>query len=75
MQGQVTHVLMYIVSRWLCDEPCWSWQAQQSQSNEPGGLCTNGQLVLIADTNNHALPDADFSTGMVRTLKPMGLDS
>jgi DNA-binding beta-propeller fold protein YncE len=35
---------------------------------EPGGVCAGADGLYIADTNNHRIVVADWTTGMVRTL-------
>jgi DNA-binding beta-propeller fold protein YncE len=35
---------------------------------EPGGVCAGAEGLYIADTNNHRIAVADWSTGTVRTL-------
>jgi thiol-disulfide isomerase/thioredoxin len=39
-----------------------------AQFNEPGGLSLAGNVLYIADTNNHVIRVADLQTGEVRTL-------
>jgi hypothetical protein len=35
---------------------------------EPGGVCAGAEGLYIADTNNHRIAVADWTTGTVRTL-------
>ena len=35
---------------------------------EPGGVCAGADGLYIADTNNHRIAVADWTTGFVRTL-------
>lgn len=45
------------------------WQdGVDPQFDEPGGLSIAGDMLYIADTNNHAVRVADLSTGEVSTL-------
>ena len=41
---------------------------------EPGGLARIGDVLIVADTGNHALRRVDLSTGVVTSLLPMGLE-
>ena len=41
---------------------------QSAAFREPGGVCTGVDGLYIADTNNHRIAIADWTTGTVRTL-------
>ncbi len=43
-------------------------EGEEAQFNEPGGLSIAGDLMLIADTNNHAIRVANLVSGIVSTL-------
>jgi len=47
---------------------------EQARLNEPEGLQVSGRLMVIADTNNHAIRVADLETRRVHTLALRGLD-
>jgi thiol-disulfide isomerase/thioredoxin len=42
---------------------------------EPGGLSVDGDVLWVADTNNHAVRRVDLSTGVATTLALVGLDT
>jgi len=46
----------------------WSGPGQSAAFREPGGVCTGVDGLYIADTNNHRIAIADWTTGTVRTL-------
>ncbi len=41
---------------------------------EPGGVARIGDVLIVADTGNHALRRVDLTTGVVTSLLPMGLE-
>ena len=45
------------------------------QFHEPGGLSVDGNVLWVADTNNHVIRTIDLSTGVTGTLVLSGLDS
>lgn len=45
------------------------------QFYEPGGLSVDGDLVWVADTNNHVIRTIDLLTGITTTLVLSGLDT
>ena len=47
--------------------------AQTARFNEPGGLSFAGNILYIADTNNHVIRTADLSMGEIGTLEITGL--
>ncbi|MDB5033848.1 MAG: alkyl hydroperoxide reductase/Thiol specific antioxidant/Mal allergen [Chlorobi bacterium] len=49
---------------------CADGAAATAQLNEPGGLAFAGEILFIADTNNHSIRAFDPSTGMISTLAP-----
>jgi thiol-disulfide isomerase/thioredoxin/sugar lactone lactonase YvrE len=42
--------------------------ANRAQFHEPGGVCVAGDILFVADTNNHAIRTIDLHTSMVATL-------
>ena len=44
---------------------------KQASFHEPAGLSVAGDLIFVADTNNHAIRVADIVTGSVSTLEVM----
>jgi len=50
----------------LADEP--------AQFDEPAGIAVGGDVIYVADTNNHAIRAIDVKTGKVTTLKIDGLN-
>jgi thiol-disulfide isomerase/thioredoxin len=50
----------------LVDEP--------AQFDEPAGLSIGGDVIYVADTNNHAIRTIDIKTGKTATLKIEGLN-
>jgi thiol-disulfide isomerase/thioredoxin len=48
---------------------------QPPRFDEPAGLCVAGDLLFVADTNNHAIRIVDLKTKAVRTLKLDGVTS
>ncbi|MEA3501406.1 MAG: thioredoxin-like domain-containing protein [Actinomycetota bacterium] len=40
---------------------------------EPGGLSVDGNVLWVADTNNHAIRRIDLTTGIASTVVPSGL--
>lgn len=47
----------------------------ESTFNEPGGLCigANGQLLYVADTNNHQIKVMDLETKTVSVVSNLGV--
>lgn len=45
----------------------------ESTFNEPGGLCIgeNGQLLYVADTNNHQIKVMDLETKMISVVSKL----
>jgi DNA-binding beta-propeller fold protein YncE len=43
--------------------------------HEPGGLSADGNVLWVADTNNHAIRRIDLSTGITSTIVLSGLDA
>jgi len=43
--------------------------------HEPGGLSVEGEVVWVADTNNHVIRRIDLATGSATTLVLSGLDA
>jgi thiol-disulfide isomerase/thioredoxin len=41
---------------------------------EPGGIVRIGNILIVADTGNHALRRVDLATGAVTSLLPVGLE-
>jgi hypothetical protein len=41
---------------------------------EPGGIARIGDVLIVADTGNHALRRVDLATGAVTSLLPIGLE-
>jgi thiol-disulfide isomerase/thioredoxin len=41
---------------------------------EPGGVVRIGEVLIVADTGNHALRRVDLASGVVGTLVPAGLE-
>ncbi len=50
-------------------------RAARAQFYEPGGISVAGQVVYIADTNNHAIRTIDLQSSTVSTLTCEGLAS
>lgn len=48
--------------------------AKEAMFNEPGGLAVAGNLLYVADTNNHAIRVIDLKQGTVSTLRISGLE-
>ena len=46
----------------------------EARFSEPGGLERIGDVLIVADTGNHALRRVDLHTGAVTSLLPMGLE-
>ncbi len=42
---------------------------------EPGGISVDGDILWVADTNNHAIRRVDLRTGVTSTVVPSGLDA
>ncbi len=52
------------------------WEdGDQPQFHEPGGLSVKGDVLWIADTNNHVIRRVDLTTGIATTLVLSGLDA
>lgn len=48
--------------------------AKEALFNEPGGLAVGGDMLYVADTNNHAIRVLDLKKGTVSTLRISGLE-
>jgi len=55
-------------------EQGWS-DGLDPQFYEPGGLSVDGDLLWVADTNNHVIRTIDLITGITTTLVLSGLDT
>ena len=52
------------------DQPGWPKEgAPRARFSEPGGLWAVGDVLFVADTNNHAIRRCDLKSGEVRTLR------
>jgi thiol-disulfide isomerase/thioredoxin len=52
----------------------WS-DGLDAQFYEPGGLSVDGDLLWVADTNNHVIREINLATGVATTLVLSGLDA
>lgn len=51
------------------------WQdGTAARFNEPGGIDLSGDLLYVADTNNHAVRVVDLATGLTRTMVLFGIE-
>ena len=48
--------------------------AGEARFFEPGGVARIGDVLIVADTGNHALRRVDLTTGVVTSLLPIGLE-
>ena len=62
------------ITSWLGDEAGWD-DGATPQFDEPGGLSLDGDILFVADTNNHAIRLIDINTSQTTTLVLKGVEA
>lgn len=62
------------ITSWLGDEAGWD-DGTSPQFDEPGGLSLDGDVLFVADTNNHAIRLINVNTSQTSTLVLKGVEA
>ena len=62
------------ITSWLGDESGWE-DGTTPRFDEPGGLSLDGDVLFVADTNNHAIRLIDVTTSQTTTLVLKGIEA
>jgi DNA-binding beta-propeller fold protein YncE len=62
------------IASWLGEESGWE-DGNRPSFNEPGGIAIDGDILYVADTNNHAIRRIDTNTGETATLILKGIEA